>query len=311
VLEAALDALAHITAWDRCILENLPENSNIFGQLNQLAPRLQSRLHLKNGGICPGIAIPVNSAQVLRPLIEKKKWRAYERRLSKLGTLTFRHIEERNEIRQQLPDFFRQHIARRALEEDKSLFCHNEWREFYYRLVDEFDPRTELRFSVLEIDQKPIAYHFGFESRHKFIFYKPTFDIDYWQYSPGQVLIKKLLEYSGTRGLTKFDFTLGADEYKDRLSNYVNQNYTLELFPSRASAAAAKLRHRLAQEIRKHPIAVEKLKKLRGYIRGYFPRAQEGDNATGLSRASDSLRSRARNDTTSYCDSVNHHTEPR
>ena len=56
---------------------------------------------------------------------------------------------DRDEIKSHLPEFFRQHIARRALVGDPSIFNDPESRSFCEALVDLLDPRDELRFSVL------------------------------------------------------------------------------------------------------------------------------------------------------------------
>ncbi|MGH7775249.1 MAG: GNAT family N-acetyltransferase, partial [Candidatus Binatia bacterium] len=79
--------------------------------------------------------------------------------------------------------------------------------------------------------EQPIAYHLGFELNGKFIFYKPTFDVNLWAEWPGEVLIRHLFDYAASRGIREFDFTAGDEAYKYRFANQVRRNYTLHLYP--------------------------------------------------------------------------------
>ena len=231
VLEKAFGVLYDLQSrWDRCILENVSETSNIVTCLPQLSERLQSRIRLAFGCLCPTLILDDHRQGVIETILKKDSLRRHHNTLRKKGHLVFRHVVEREEIRLHLPTLFRQHIARRAMAGSESMFSREDERAFYYALVNELDPRTELRFSVLELDSSPIAYHLGFESHGKFLWYKPTFDVNLWKLSPGEVLIKYLFEYIAARGFREFDFTRGRENFKNRFSNQTKKNYTLYLF---------------------------------------------------------------------------------
>ena len=51
-----------------------------------------------------------------------------------------------------------------------------------------------------------------------------------WKCAPGEVLIRKLFEYVGGRGLARFDFTVGDESFKARFANRVASNHVLHLF---------------------------------------------------------------------------------
>jgi CelD/BcsL family acetyltransferase involved in cellulose biosynthesis len=254
VLEAALRALfQRPTAWDSCVLENVPESAWLVACLDKLSGWLRARLHLSFCNHCPRVALETAGAEPLKSILKKKSLLRHEKALSRLGDVRFRHMESRDEIRSHLPAFFRQHIARRALAGDKSLFCAEEACCFYRALVDELDPQRELRFSVLELDERPIAYHFGFEVHGTFFWYKPTFDADLCGYSPGEVLLKKLFEHAGQKRLQVFDFTVGDEAFKNRFANQVHRNYRLRLFPSAPLAIAGKLLLETKERLAKYP----------------------------------------------------------
>ena len=61
--------------------------------------------------------------------------------------------------------------------------------------------RGWLRFDTVRFDGQPIAFHFGFEHRRRFTWYKPAFDIRESARSPGEVLIKHLLDDAIAEGV--------------------------------------------------------------------------------------------------------------
>lgn len=113
---------------------------------------------------------------------------------------------------------------------EKSLFLDESACAFFRELVEELDAEKELRFGVVQLDQRPIAIHFGFRYDGRMIWYKPSFDIDWWEYSPGEVLLRSLFEYVDSEGLDEFDFTVGDEAFKHRFANEVRENYDLYLF---------------------------------------------------------------------------------
>jgi len=135
-----------------------------------------------------------------------------------------------DEANDHLETFFEQHIKRVELKNIKSLFVDEKNREFYQEMVKNMYITKHLKFSRLDYNKIPIAYHFGFEYAKKYIWYKPTFNVKYKKYSPGNVLFKFLLEYSINNNLNVFDFTVGDGEFKNRFANGSNKNIQIEIY---------------------------------------------------------------------------------
>jgi CelD/BcsL family acetyltransferase involved in cellulose biosynthesis len=265
VLESALAALCSLkSAWDRCVLENVPEKSYLVTRLPELSATLRCRTRLAFSAPCPSVVLDGNRDEILRSILSKSSLRRHHNALRRIGTLGFRHIVDREEIRLHLPTFFQQHIARRAMAGSESLFSQEKARTFFHALPDQLDPRTELRFSVLEVNGTPIAYHLGFELQRKFIWYVPTFDINLWKCSPGEVLIKSLFEYIASRDIREFDFTRGGEGFKERFANSVKKNFALHLYPPRPRGRAIQLYH-IAKEQTK--VQFEKTPRLLSLVR--------------------------------------------
>ncbi len=254
VLDAGLRSVWTLPfAWNRCVLENVPAHSSIVAHLDKLPSDLRARIHLSFSSHCPSVRLSSNREAVLASILRKKSLRRHENRLRRLGAVRFRHADSRAEIRRHLPIFFRQHVARRAMTGDRSIFCDGRARRFFEAVVDELDPRRELRFSVLEVDGLPIAYHCGFEMNGTFVWYKPTFDIDYWDYSPGEVLIKNIFEYVRDHDLQEVDFTVGHETFKGRFANEVNCNFVLNVFPAGLHGRVGRLSHRVKGRLKELP----------------------------------------------------------
>ncbi len=259
VVPAALEALARTAgAWTGCVLRNVSQDSNLLAHLPAAAAAAGLLAASVPDAPCPYIDLGAEDGRHLASLIEKKSLRIYERNLGRIGPLRFRHLVDRDEARAHLEGLFRQHIARWTMTGGVSLFQDPAARSLYRSLLEDLDPARELRFSVMEVGGKPAAYHFGFQAKGVFILYKITFNVDFWDQSPGQVQIKKLLEYARDERLRRFDFTAGDESYKFRFANGVAMNHTVRLFPpgpgGRGRLAAFRMREGLKRTAPAGPV---------------------------------------------------------
>jgi CelD/BcsL family acetyltransferase involved in cellulose biosynthesis len=255
VLQATLlSLLQSLSGWESCIFDNLPAHSRIVRHLGTLPSSLRRHLQLVFRQPAPTILLDRKARETLIEL-SNKDYRGKHRKLQKLGRVAFRHLETRDEARQHLSGFFDQHITRWALKGLKSAFLQPECRDFYAALIEELDPRNELRFGVLELDDQPIAYHFGFQTNGKFTWYKPAFDVRYWDYCPGDVLVRRLLEYAFEGGVQEFDFSIGDHSFKHRFANHMKENYAvyLERHPARLRSRVNAFIRSGQQAIRRRP----------------------------------------------------------
>jgi CelD/BcsL family acetyltransferase involved in cellulose biosynthesis len=149
----------------------------------------------------------------------KTSLRRHTASLQRSGDLRFHRCASEAEILAYLEEFFEQHKARWAQAATRSQFFDPTQQAFYRELVRTLSPCGWLRFDAVLFNGKPLAFHFGFEFRRRFIWYKPTFDVGFARRSPGEVLIKFLLEDAISRKLEEFDFTVGAERFKYRFAN--------------------------------------------------------------------------------------------
>ena len=152
-----------------------------------------------------------------------------------------------------LDAFFQQHIERWGLTETPSQFLQEAPRAFMREVVRAMALTGYLRFSVVSLDDRPIAYHLGFECNGRFIWYKPTFDVALCRHSPGEVLIKHLLEDACTRGLLEFDFGPGEEAFKYRFSNYARAISSVHVHRSRVGGSLDGWHFRLRTLVKRSP----------------------------------------------------------
>jgi CelD/BcsL family acetyltransferase involved in cellulose biosynthesis len=85
---------------------------------------------------------------------------------------------------------------------------------------------------VVEFNDHPIAFHYGFLYNSRLIWYKPSFDINYSKCSPGKVLIKYLIEYAINNGVDELDFTVGDEKFKSHFANEKKKNVQIKIYKS-------------------------------------------------------------------------------
>jgi len=255
--------------WHSCVLNNLSANSRIVRHWPALPPALRHKARLHFACPCPTIVRQANADTFAR-LAQKESLRRHENKLKRQGQLTFRQLESRQEVLDHLPRFFEQQIARRAWLGQRSHLQDAQHRAFHAALGHELDPAQELRFAALELDGRPIAYHFGFQWNAKFLWYQSGFDVDLWQSSLGEVLIRKLLQYADAAALREFDFTIGGEAYKSRFATLTRDNSVLRLERKPYSVAGtcrrsatwtASAARRIREDLKSRPRMCNALKK--------------------------------------------------
>jgi CelD/BcsL family acetyltransferase involved in cellulose biosynthesis len=264
VLEVVLDSVLNRTRpWDVIEINNVPETSRLAAAIENLSGHWRSRVEKSPGDPCPTLAFGADKQQALASVLGKDKLRKAVRYLARRGELRFHHIEDEAEFESHFEEFMRQHIRRSAIAGRRSAFLNDDYVSFYRGLVKVFGLRSEIRFSVLEVGDRPVAYHFGTLFASKYLFYKPTFDVDYWDLSPGQVLLWYLLDYCRMADVNEFDFGQGGESYKFRFANDVRHNVNYKIYAPRLHSRARRLCDSMVQKakrrFRNSPVLIARL----------------------------------------------------
>ena len=92
-------------------------------------------------------------------------------------------------------------------------------------------PTGWLRFTRVEWNDRPIAFHFGLCFHRRFLYGIPSFDIAMERHSPGNVLLRHLLLAAIEEDAAVFDFGLGEEEYKYGFATGEVRLVTLGIYP--------------------------------------------------------------------------------
>ena len=179
---------------------------------------------------------PSMDMSVVEKAARKKSLRRHTNKLSRAGPLNFITSTSAGEIDPRLYGFFEQHVARWAPTSTPSLFNDPRNREFYHAMVARLAPAGVVRLLEVVLDGRVVAAHLGFVHGGRFTWYKPTFDPAYARFSPGEVLLKRLLEDAQKEPVDEFDFTVGDEAFKLRFATRVRTIVDLRVDRTAAGA---------------------------------------------------------------------------
>lgn len=237
----ALDALlsearSRVRNFIGFVFYHVPENSQTGWRLNQAAGRLGLKIFDEGSQIAPALEIGANQANG-RDAATRKSLLRHERFFLRDGQLQVQHFTRGEQILPELDEFFAQHIARREVTPEPSLF-HDELHRAFYRALSRAAADTGwLRFARVDWRGRAIAFHFGFCYRGSFLWYKPSFAIELAPRSPGEVLLRMLLLRAMEEGAHTFDFGLGDEMFKSRFATHVNLVRNWGLYDPQALAS--------------------------------------------------------------------------
>ena len=152
------------------------------------------------------------------------------------GSLDIRHFCNGEEVLPHLDEFFEQSRSRWAATDQPSVLEDETSRMYYRRLTRAAAHTGWLRFTRVDWNGGPIAFHFGFSYRGRYLFYLHSFAINLANRSPGELLMRELLLAAIREGAAIFDLGLGDEPYKLRFATHVNEVSTWTLYPSESAA---------------------------------------------------------------------------
>ncbi len=251
-LRLMLDWLAdNAQAWDALDLRNLAGGSTTLELIPEVFGARGHLVELRHWNQAPTYMF--GDAAADRELLKKKSLKRHYNYFRGKGSLECRHYTAAEDIAGHLECFFQQHIERWGRTDTPSQFLQEAPRAFVREVVRSLAPTGCLRFSVVSLDGKAIAMHLGLECNGRFVWYKPTFDVALCRHSPGEVLIKYLLEDAFARGLLEFDFGPGEEGFKYRFSNYARAISSAHVYRGRVMGLLDRWKFQLRGVIKRSP----------------------------------------------------------
>ena len=107
----------------------------------------------------------------------------------------------------------------------KNIFKYSMFRNFYLNLLKRDTFINKVHITSLAIDDKIIALHYGLKEGKTYYYLIPAYEQEFNKFSPGNILLKKLMEDKFDNGFKFFDFLPGNEKYKGTWSNNKFNNF--------------------------------------------------------------------------------------
>ncbi|WP_075619794.1 GNAT family N-acetyltransferase [Paenisporosarcina indica] len=132
-----------------------------------------------------------------------------EKRIQLIGDLTTASVDPSD-----METVFSLHDKHWKQKLDTSKFKNQAHKDFYHALLSVKDRPIEVKVDALFLNDQMIAFTYGFMCRGRYVSFIIGHDDDYNLYSPGRILMNKLIEHSRKHGIKIFDLSVGDDPYK-------------------------------------------------------------------------------------------------
>lgn len=229
-----LRAVASVPDFLGFCLYHVLETSRLSNALIDIAQRQSWKLYEEGEMASPVLQLKDFPEQA-KQSTHKKSLLRHEAYFRRNGGITAEHFNRGEDILPQLDTFFTQHADRWSPTPFPSLFNSPTQCLFYKRLSAIASETDWFRFTRVSWQNRPISFHFGFNYKGSYLWYKPSFDISLSRHSPGEVLLRQLLLQAQKEEAHTFDFGLGDEPFKKRFATDTRRVKTWGLYPQQES----------------------------------------------------------------------------
>lgn len=145
-------------------------------------------------------------------------------RLEKLGKLEFKIMTE-NENFTKIVNFIINNKSQQYKRTKAWDLFKIDMHKNFFNLIH-MKLKQNIFIATLSLDSEIIAAHSGFIYNKRAYYLFPAYNYTYNKYSPGKILLKKLIETSMSSMIDSFDLTIGFENYKKNYSNYTLESST-------------------------------------------------------------------------------------
>ena len=141
-------------------------------------------------------------------------------RLQKFGKINFFVCNDNKEKKILIETMIKQKSQRYKSTNSWDMFSESYNKKFYFEISKKLNLLGKIHCSGIRLNETIIAAHVGIFNQKCFYYILPSFDIhNYGKFSPGKILLEKLLFWTFENNIKIFDFTGGNEIYKDLWCN--------------------------------------------------------------------------------------------
>jgi len=217
VYEALLDYLeTEVTDWDLMDLCNIPQSSQTFTRLRELAEARSYTTLVEIEEVCPIIDLPATWDDYLMS-INKKQRHEVRRKLRKADNeadTQFIIVGSEHNVETEMRTFIELHQKSAP---DKDEFMDPKMQGFFLDVAQVLHEQGWLQLTFVEMDGQKAASLLNFDYGGDILVYNSGYDPAQFRHlSPGIIVTARCIEHAINLGRTKFDFLRGDEVYKYR-----------------------------------------------------------------------------------------------
>lgn len=150
--------------------------------------------------------------------VRKKSLKRHDNRLQREGDVRFDGWRSPDDVAARIDDLIALHRRRWDATPTPSEFGDARVRARFVEMALALAGDGVVRLHELRVDGTLVAAHLGFVDGARFVWYKPAFDPAWARWSPGEVLLRRLIMAAADEDVDEFDFTVGDEAFKLRFA---------------------------------------------------------------------------------------------
>ncbi len=194
----------------------------------------------------------------------RRRMKRFVKLLGPNASIRVEHARSWGQIATLLPDFESAHIMRFQATGRVSNMVRPERRKFLEELARLLSGSESIVLSRLILNDRTIAWNYGFQFVGSWFWYQPTFDGDYEKYSPGVWLLSAILEEAClSPQINRVDLGLGDEGYKDRVATGGRKTVNVTASESFVQHTKVRFRYHAAMAVKSVPKVERLVRRLR------------------------------------------------
>lgn len=263
ILQAIIEFLKKENDFDWICLESVANDSTTAEWLRNIGRRCDGenqplRLVAEKTAICPRIDLASGDWEaILKKSRRASNFKRRFKQLEKTPGFEFRTIVAPSEVGAAFERFYHLHERRWAADGGSELSGHPRLAAFQRDLISRLSATGLLRFDELWADGHCRASVYGLDDGRTFYYYNSGYDLEWASRSVGLVLIGLSVKHAIARGVRRYDFLRGDENYKfdwaDGQTELVTMNLSRSTTPALAYEGITRAR-RAARDFSKYAL---------------------------------------------------------
>lgn len=216
VYHRLLDYLSdEVPAWDLVDLCNIPQDSQTFVLLRDMADDRGFQTLVEVEDVCPIITLPETWDEYLM-LLDKKQRHEVRRKLrrAEAAGVRFVVVGEEHDLQAEMARFVDLHQKSTP---EKDAFMDSTMQDFFLDVARVLQKEGWLQLTFVEVEGERSASLLNFDYGNAILVYNSGYDPGAFRHlSPGIVVTALCIEQAISLGRSRFDFLRGGEEYKYR-----------------------------------------------------------------------------------------------